>query len=161
MEHYNQTDLLSNVISYGNSSLTCLFLVEMVLKIIGLGFKTYVRDGFNDFDAIVVIFGLLEFINVGSKAITVFRVFRMLRIFKIVKSWKILRKLLVAVFNSFASIANLALLVFLFVFIYALIGMQFFSGPIPDYPSFRYGFNTFGYALIAIFDILSSENWNN
>jgi len=34
-----------------------------------------------------------------------------------------LRKLLVAVFNSFASIANLALLVFLFVFIYSLIGM--------------------------------------
>ena len=91
----------------------------MLLKLMGLGFKAYVLDPFNDFDAIVVLFGVLEFVNVGSKAITVFRACRLLRIFKIVKSWKILRKLLVAVYNSFQSIANLALLVFLFVFIYA------------------------------------------
>ena len=73
----------------------------MVLKLMGLGFKAYLKDPFNDFDALVVLFGLLEFVNVGSKAITVFRACRLLRVFKIVKSWKILRKLLLAVYHSF------------------------------------------------------------
>lgn len=63
----------------------------MMFKIFGLGVKNYVLDKFNDFDAIVVIIGLLEFMGVSSKAVTVFRTFRLLRIFKIVRSWKNLK----------------------------------------------------------------------
>ena len=154
---------MSEVIDTGNSILTCFFAFEMVLKIFGLGFKQYVQDGFNDFDAIVVIIGLLEFANVGSKAITVLRSFRLLRIFKIVRSWQSLRKLLQTVLAAITSIANLALLMGLLTFIYALIGMQFFCGEIPDNEddSFRYNFNTFSYSLITIFVLLTAENWNS
>jgi len=95
----------------------------MVLKMFGLGLKAYVKDGFNVFDSIIVIVGLLEFLNAGSKALTVLRAFRLLRIFKIVKSWTTLKKLLQTVLNSFSSIANLGLLMFLLIFIYSLIGM--------------------------------------
>jgi hypothetical protein len=95
----------------------------MVLKLIGMGFRNYVRDSFNDFDAIIVIIGLLEFLNAGSKAITVLRSFRLLRIFKIVKSWKALKKILQTVLKAFSSITNLGLLIFLLSFIYSLIGM--------------------------------------
>lgn len=112
---------------------------------IGLGLKQYVMDGFNDFDAIIVIVGMLEFVSAGSKALTVLRAFRLLRIFKIVKSWTTLKNLLQTVLNAISSIANLGLLMFLLIFIYALIGMQFLSGPIPDNESgeFRFHFNTF------------------
>lgn len=91
------------------------------------------------------------------------RAFRLLRIFKIVKSWTTLKKLLETVLNSFSSIANLGLLMFLLIFIYALIGMQFFSGDIPDNKNgeFRYNFNSFGYSLITIFVLLTAENWNS
>jgi len=41
-----------------------------------------------------VVVGMLEFVNAGSKALTVLRAFRLLRIFKIVKSWSTLKKLL-------------------------------------------------------------------
>jgi voltage-dependent calcium channel T type alpha-1I len=80
-----------------------------------------------------------------------------------VKSWTTLRKLLETVLNSFSSIANLGLLMFLLIFIYALIGMQFFSGEIPDNEDgeFRFNFNSFGYSLITIFVLLTSENWND
>jgi len=154
---------MTNAVNIGNSSLTCIFAVEMILKMVGLGIKAYVRDGFNDFDAIIVIVGLLEFLNAGSKALTVLRAFRLLRIFKIVKSWTTLKKLLQTVLNSFSSIANLGLLMFLLIFIYSLIGMQFFSGDIPDNEDneFRFNFNTFGYSLITIFVMLTAENWNS
>ena len=110
-----------------------------------------------------MIIGLLEFANVGSKAITVLRSFRLLRIFKIVRSWGNLRKLLQTVLSALPSISNLALLMGLLLFIYALIGMQFFSGEIPNNEdnSFRYNFNTFAYSLITIFVLLTGENWNS
>lgn len=95
----------------------------MILKLVGLGPKTYVMDGFNVFDAIIVIFGLLDFVNVGKRAITVLRVFRLLRMFKLIRNWRSLRKLLQTVLRSFKSLANLALLMALLIFIYALIGM--------------------------------------
>ena len=140
-----------------------IFAIEMILKLFGLGPKRYIMDRFNVFDAIVVIIGLLDFLHVGSKALTVFRCFRLLRIFKIVRSWSNLRKILQTVLESFASIANLALLMFLLIFIYALIGMQFFSKIIKDDNGepVRFTFTSFGYALITIFVLLTGENWNS
>ena len=82
------------MLNKANKTFTVVFAVEMLLKLLGLGFKAYVKDGFNDFDAIVVIVGLSDFADLGSKAITVMRAFRLLRIFKIVRSWTSLRKLL-------------------------------------------------------------------
>lgn len=66
----------------------------MLLKVFGLGIKKYVKDGFNDFDAIIVVIGLLEFLQIKSKAVTVLRAFRLLRIFKIIRAWTSLKKLL-------------------------------------------------------------------
>lgn len=52
---------------------------------------------------------------------------------------------------------------FLLIFIYALIGMQFFSGSLKgnEDGEFRFNFNSFGYSLITIFVLLTSENWND
>lgn len=127
IQYYNMPDTLQTACNMSNSILTCIFAVEMVLKLFGLGIKEYVMDGFNDFDAIIVIIGILEFANVGNKAILVLRAFRLLRIFKIIRSWVGLRKLLETVLSSLKSIANLGLLMCLLSFIYILIGMQFLS----------------------------------
>jgi hypothetical protein len=120
----------------------------MLLKIFGLGIKDYLRDGFNIFDAIVIIIGLLEYTGINSNFATVFRCMRLLRIFKIVRSWSGLRKLLKTVLASLQSIANLALFVILLIFIYALVGMQFLSGDFndswdPDDELIRFNYNSF------------------
>ena len=51
----------------------------------------------------------------------------------------------------------------LLIFIYALIGMQFFSGVVYDENGneFRYNFNTFINSMITIFILLTAENWNS
>jgi hypothetical protein len=51
---------------------------------------------------------------------------------------------------------------FLLIFIYSLLGMQFFSGDLldEDGEKARYNFNSFGHSLITIFIILTGENWN-
>jgi len=72
----------------------------MILNLLGLGIKDYVADGFNIFDAIIVIVSLIDLAVAlsqtsddeegGSGFITVLRGFRLLRIFKLVKSWETL-----------------------------------------------------------------------
>ena len=37
-----------------------MFLIEMILKLIGLGVKNYVLDRFNLFDGFIVIVSLIE-----------------------------------------------------------------------------------------------------
>jgi Ion transport protein len=80
--------------------LTIIFCVEMVIKLFAFGFKDYIRDGFNIFDSITIIIGLLEYFGIGNRAATVLRTFRLLRIFKIVRAWGSLRKLLKTVLAS-------------------------------------------------------------
>lgn len=70
-----------------------VFAIEMVLKIIGLGFRIYAHDNFNLFDALIVgvslIDILLSYLKVQSiGAVSALRTFRLLRIFKLAQSWK-------------------------------------------------------------------------
>jgi hypothetical protein len=99
-DHYNESEDFYRGLYYANMVLTILFVGEMLIKIFGLGFKDYLKDGFNIFDAIIIIVGLLEYFGIGNKSVTVLRTFRLLRIFKIVRSWSGLRKLLKTVLAS-------------------------------------------------------------
>ena len=78
-----------------NFGFTCFFVVEMCLKILGLGVKDYFRDKFIQFDCLIVILSLLELVLVNvtdvlaaSGGVSALRGFRLLRIFKLARSWK-------------------------------------------------------------------------
>lgn len=43
-----------------NLFFTLLFAIEMILKLIGIGPKEYLRDTFNIFDGIIVILSIVE-----------------------------------------------------------------------------------------------------
>jgi voltage-dependent calcium channel T type alpha-1I len=75
-----------------NLVLTCLFGVEMLLKIIGLGLGRYMKDKFNVFDAIVVAMSFVEVGlsggGLGGSNLSSLRSFRSLRV---LKSFRVLR----------------------------------------------------------------------
>jgi hypothetical protein len=52
----------SAIIEKINTITTWIFVTELVIKVLGLGIKTYASDSMNQFDAIVVIISLVEFI---------------------------------------------------------------------------------------------------
>lgn len=136
----------------------------MLMKLIALGFALYASDGFNLFDAFIVIMSYVELCMPGSNSsLSVLRAFRLLRIFKIIKSWDSLRILLSTVLGSLTSITNLAVLILLYLFISSLLTKQFFSQP-PlldgDGNESRYSFASTGQSLISMFIILTGENWN-
>ena len=90
------------------------------------------------------------------------RGFRLLRILRLVRSWTTLQSLLRTIVGSGYAISNLAILTLLFIFVYSLIGKQFFHGVMieEEGEETRYHFKYTIDAMITMFIVLTGENWN-
>ena len=187
-DHVNieNNDGLMSTLDLINTILTFVFLGEMLLNIAGLGVKDYFSDSFNCFDATIVIFSLIDFFmgmnakpgEGGGGAVSALRGARLLRILKMAKEWATMQTLLKLIAKTVMEIGNFGVLLMLFIFIYSLCGMQFFSNrmrfddndaPIdisnyeewlnaPNHP--RSHFDDILWSMVTVFQILTGENWN-
>ncbi|XP_017160263.1 calcium channel, voltage-dependent, L type, alpha 1D subunit, a isoform X12 [Poecilia reticulata] len=166
-EHYNQPLWLTQVQDVANKLLLALFTCEMLVKMYSLGLQAYFVSLFNRFDCFVVCGGITETILVELEimsplGISVFRCVRLLRIFKVTRHWQSLSNLVASLLNSMKSIASLLLLLFLFIIIFSLLGMQVFGGKFnfDETQTKRSTFDNFPQALLTVFQILTGEDWN-
>ncbi|XP_014842974.1 PREDICTED: voltage-dependent L-type calcium channel subunit alpha-1D-like isoform X13 [Poecilia mexicana] len=166
-EHYNQPLWLTQVQDVANKVLLALFTCEMLVKMYSLGLQAYFVSLFNRFDCFVVCGGITETILVELEimsplGISVFRCVRLLRIFKVTRHWQSLSNLVASLLNSMKSIASLLLLLFLFIIIFSLLGMQVFGGKFnfDETQTKRSTFDNFPQALLTVFQILTGEDWN-
>jgi len=134
LDRYPISDAEVNRLEQLNLFFSTVFLLEMIIKMIGLGFRCYFRDPFNSFDCFIVVISTVDvaltFTNLFKKsngAITALRAFRLLRIFKLAKSWKKFQELLVTIGNTLKDVSNFSVLLFLFIFTYTLLGMEVFA----------------------------------
>ncbi|XP_038603650.1 voltage-dependent L-type calcium channel subunit alpha-1F [Tachyglossus aculeatus] len=167
-EHHNQPPWLTQIQAYANKVLLSLFTLEMLLKLYSLGPQAYGISFFNRFDCFVVCGGILETVMVELDVmqplgISVLRCVRLLRIFKVTRHWASLSNLVASLLNSMKSIASLLLLLFLFIIIFSLLGMQLFGGKFnfDETQTKRSTFDTFPQALLTVFQILTGEDWNS
>uniref|UniRef100_A0A803TT04 Voltage-dependent L-type calcium channel subunit alpha n=1 Tax=Anolis carolinensis TaxID=28377 RepID=A0A803TT04_ANOCA len=167
-EHHNQPNWLTHVQDIANRVLLALFTIEMILKMYALGFRQYFMSIFNRFDCLVVCTGILELIlveiiSMTPLGISVLRCIRLLRLFKITKYWTSLNNLVASLLNSVRSIASLLTLLFLFISVFALLGMQLFGGKFDfdDTEIRRSTFDNFPQALITVFQVLTGEDWTS
>ncbi|XP_057218816.1 calcium channel, voltage-dependent, L type, alpha 1D subunit, a isoform X5 [Triplophysa rosa] len=166
-EHYNQPMWLTQVQDVANKVLLAMFTSEMLVKMYSLGLQAYFVSLFNRFDCFVVCGGitetiLVEFEIMSPLGISVFRCVRLLRIFKVTRHWASLSNLVASLLNSMKSIASLLLLLFLFIIIFSLLGMQVFGGKFnfDQTQTKRSTFDNFPQALLTVFQILTGEDWN-
>jgi uncharacterized membrane protein YgcG len=111
-----------------NYAVTAYFAVEMAVKIVGLKPRGYIADSFNVFDGTVVIISIVELaLADGSGSLSVLRSCRLLRILKLARSWPQLRKIVATIMQTIPSMSSLAGMLFLFIFIFDLLGMQMFG----------------------------------
>ena len=101
LDSYPITYEMQTYLDFVNSVLTYIFIAEMVIKLLGMGFRDYCNDSFNIFDGTVVIISIVELIiNAftdgigGGGAISSLRAVRLLRVFKLARSWTSFRDLL-------------------------------------------------------------------
>ncbi|CAG2216856.1 Voltage-dependent L-type calcium channel subunit alpha-1C,Dihydropyridine-sensitive L-type skeletal muscle calcium channel subunit alpha-1,Voltage-dependent R-type calcium channel subunit alpha-1E,Voltage-dependent L-type calcium channel subunit alpha-1S,Voltage-dependent N-type calcium channel subunit alpha-1B,Muscle calcium channel subunit alpha-1,Voltage-dependent calcium channel type D subunit alpha-1,Probable voltage-dependent N-type calcium channel subunit alpha-1B,Voltage-dependent L-type calcium ch len=157
-EHYGQPDWLDDFQEVANLFFVVLFTLEMFLKMYSLGFQGYFVSLFNRFDSLVVLFSIVEAILIFTNVmpplgVSVLRCARLLRVFKATRYWASLRNLVASLLNSMRSIASLLLLLFLFIVIFALLGMQLFGGNFnfDNEPKPRSNFDSFWQSMLTVF----------
>jgi hypothetical protein len=123
----NELELFNKI----NTAFTIIFTAELVFKLIGLGVRDYTSDKFNIFDCIIVIISLVDMVmashgtSAGGDAFAALRAFRLFRIFKIFRSGD-LRTLLDSIAFTVITIKDYAILLALFIYVFALLGRSFF-----------------------------------
>ncbi|KAL6438032.1 hypothetical protein ACFW04_004358 [Cataglyphis niger] len=113
-----------------------IFTVECVMKIIAYGFVAhpgaYLRNGWNLLDFTIVVIGMISTVlmmlmkeGFDIKALRAFRVLRPLRLVSGVPS---LQVVLNSILRAMVPLLHIALLVLFVIIIYAIIGLELFSG---------------------------------
>jgi uncharacterized protein YjbI with pentapeptide repeats len=123
------------------TAITGLFVLEMALKLCGLGCLGYWSDNWNVLDGLIVIESVVDvlltdfFIVFGDGTdvpklsfLRVLRMLRVVRVLKLMRSWSGLYKIIVTFGAAISQISNLFVLMSLVIIIFSLIGMQLFGG---------------------------------
>lgn len=136
-----------------------VFCCELILKVLGMGFKAYISVTFNQLDFFIVVTSVLDMVGEltrkegeqGSmgifKLFRVFRLFRVLRVARFLYKNKNLKRILKTVFGSGAALGNLGLFISFSIMLFAIIGMHIFGGnyhPNNAQMVDTKGFSTFG-----------------
>jgi hypothetical protein len=110
-----------------------LYTLEMMLKILGLGFilpkGSYLRDSWNILDFVIVISGYLPLIiSSESMNLNVLRSFRVLRPLRTISGIEGLRILVSALLSAIPLLRDTILVLTFFFIIFAIAGLQLWSG---------------------------------
>lgn len=136
-KHPQFNDAIIQTISVLNVIFTIIFTMEVIFKMIGLGFKEFWKERFNQFDLLIVIISLVEFFNSNEEdGPGIFSSLRAFRLFKLFKLFRVgdLRILLDSIAFTLTTISDYVILLLLFIFVFSLMGMSFFAGKIKFNP---------------------------
>ena len=153
-----QPDALTLFLTVMNYIFTVIFFLEMVLKQFGFGLKVYFSDNMNVFDCLIVVSSIVELVTGGGGFLSVLRTFRL---FKLTRHLPGLQRQMAVIIASLGDVANFCLILLLFIFIYAIMGMYIFGAKF-DFDgtgSDRSNFDNLFNSLVTVFQLLTIEDW--
>ncbi|KAK5598634.1 hypothetical protein CRENBAI_006774 [Crenichthys baileyi] len=168
VEHHNQPQVMTKVLQIVNIIFTALFVLEMMLKLIALGW-TYFLDQSNIFDFAIVIISLWELGANSDSRLSVIRAFRALRFGRLVHFLPYLQRQLQVLKRTIEEAAMLCWLLFFGIFLFSILGMHLFGCKNPgadfnlesfDMIDKRKNFDTLLWSMITVFEVLTQEDWN-
>lgn len=153
-----------------NLVLSVVFIVECVIKLIGYGYQVYFNDPSNKFDFFVVITSIIDIVMgiIGNQVqavnlIRVVRVLRISRLLRLIKKFEHIQYLIQTLIYSFPKLFNVLGLLFLVMFISAVLGCFLFATTIsgtvlePHYMNFK----NLGLAMVTLFRCSTGEDWQS
>ena len=157
-----------------NNIFTWIFIVEMTVKLMAIGAKKYAANPMNLLDGGVVMLSIVEILmaalggggGAGNlqafRTVRVFRTFRVLRVTRVLRALKSMAMVIGVINRSLMDFILITILMFVFIFIYTLLGRQIYQGKYdfgPDVDLPRANYETFMVAFITVFQVLTMENW--
>jgi hypothetical protein len=152
-----------------SSMMIMVYLIEMILKFIGFGFRGYFSFIWHKLEFFIVIVGLLNvfvYYFAGSymvngvsiiKGVTLFQVFA---VFRLISKFKQMQNFLINFFFSLPVLLNMVCLLLITYFIFAIFGVYFFGDVkqgkiIDDYACFK----NFYYSMLTLFRCSTAQDW--
>ena len=135
-------------------AITIFFVVELAIRMISeRSLFKFFQDGWNIFDFCIVVISLVPISNVES--IFVARLLRIIRVLRIITVVPEFRRIIDSLIKTIPRVGFIALLMFIFMYVWGAIGTMFF-GPID--PAH---WGNIGLALITLVQIATYDDWAN
>jgi len=164
IDHFGIEQEVTDLLNVFNLYFTWIFIFEMGCKILAVGIGKYCGDKMNYLDGTVVLLSIFEMVSEAVLAgeegmsLSAFKTVRMLRTFRVFRIARLLRALesmqtIIAVMvRSYKSFIYITMLMFLFIFIYSLLGMNTFGGMFNYEDGVPRGnYDTFEIAFVTVF----------
>jgi hypothetical protein len=163
-DHHGATAEFVGIVYWFEFSFTIIFIAEFGVKHVAYGPVWYWTNPWNVVDGVIVISGILELsMGDGAEGVSMLRMLRVMRIFaglKALRRYRAFRQVFAAILNGSVRIASFCLVFFLFIIVFAILGMQLFGG-VGELDDLRLHFDTFGNAILTLFVICTGENTFN
>ncbi|XP_041749355.1 cation channel sperm-associated protein 3 isoform X1 [Coregonus clupeaformis] len=139
-----------------------IYTMEFLMKVY-VNPGVYWKNGYNVFDAIILVISFVPmFANGGDSSamgtMRIVRAFRSLRVLKTVSFIRGLQALVVALFKTMKSVVYVLGLMFLLMFIFAIIGYYYFGDPNTGDPE---NWGDLGCALFTLFSLVTVDGWTD
>lgn len=140
------------------------FALEFVLKLLSEKLKPYryfigPEGASNTFDFLIVIFSVPQISSLAGGKATVIRLvtklFKLARIVKLLRAVPALNIIISGLMSGLESVGYILLLLFMIIYIYAILGVIFFHSTDPFY------FDSILVAMMTLFHVLTFDNWDN
>ena len=162
-----------------DAAILACFIAETVLKWMD-NFAQYWTDKWNIFDFIITLLAVIPEIlsllpgderqgnsssSTVTKLIRQLRVLRALRSFKMVSKFGALKEIVATILETFGSIGNIMLLLFMLMYIYAVVACQIFeeftmiAESTPGLPAEK--FSQLEQAFVSLFQLLTLDQWHS
>ncbi|NMO94310.1 ion transporter [Paenibacillus lemnae] len=141
----------SSVLITLDKMILLIFVLEIVVKVIGLGFRRYFSSGWNWFDFIIVAASLAF---LAAPFVSALRLVRVLRLFRMIPAIPSLRKIIDSLMRSIPALTGVLGLTLLLFSIYAIIGTTFFKDVLP----YEF-FGSFHTSLFTLMQVVTFESW--
>lgn len=141
------------------------FSFELLVKIIVYGPKDYLSEikNINDLIALLATFvNLAVHSSILTIVVVIARIWRVISLLRLLKTFKALQRLIDMVVGALPSLANVLMVLGLFICIFAVLASYIFGGLNKDtygYITEQRNFSNFHQSLRLLFVCLTGENW--
>jgi len=133
-------------------SITIFFTVEILIRIFAeRSLINFFKDGWNVFDFLIVSISLIPI--GGAESVFVARLLRIIRILRIITVVPAFRHIIDSLIKTIPRVGFIALLMFIFIYIWGAIGTLFFEEIDPG----RWG--NIGVAMLTLVQVATYDDW--
>jgi len=137
-----------------NYAITLFFLIEIIIRMISeRSLIKFFSDGWNIFDFLIVTISLVPINNVES--VFVARLLRVIRVLRIITVVPAFRHIIDSLIKTIPRVGFIALLMFIFMYVWGAIGTMFFGKVDPE------NWGNIGLALITLVQVSTYDDWAN